>query len=855
MSDKQADCCTSVVESTRDNPPGRSALRYRVGTHSSFLASMIAQLSKQIVPPNGDPAHAARPLADLRTRSTDDETIALLDAWACALDVLTFYDQVHVQEGFLPTAVQRESVFALAKAIGYTPSPGVAASTTLAFTIDDGARGPASVTIPAGSAALSIPTASPDLARPAEAMRPQTFETIETIVARPEWNLLRATPSKPQVFATGVQTIYLQGLANRLAVGDALLITGKQRGESHGAWLSERWDFRKVVAVESNPAQGWTKVDLDRPLGTPHMQPADLDVQVFVFRSSGSLFGFNAPDFRTMSADIKAAFDGIATLQPLTYKTQWPGFAMGEDDTTKEWLKKPSPRGVIDLDRVYDKLVKGGWVVLQDRTHIEAYRIENCSPTSRTNFTLTSKCTRLFLDGWENLTQFQRRATLVHLESERLELCGQPDTTVVSGQEVRIAGTPTAMAPGRVLIARGLDAQTGAPRVERVTLRSWTAGATWAELRFEDPLVHAYRRDSFELLGNVAAATHGAGVREAIGSGDASKPNQRFALLQAPMTWVPAATVQGRESSLELTIDGVLWTRVDALLDAGPDDRVYQLDVDAEGRTSVVLGDGRHGARAPSGLENVVARYRKGVGLSGEVASGEIGLMTAGPPGVRQVVNPVPASGAEDPESILDARRNAPSTVLTLGRLVSVSDYQDFARTFAGIGKAHASALWTGKRSVVHLTVASASGQVLDESTDTIAALRAAILRNADPSQVPLISSFDAVEFCVHLRIARDPAWTEDALTRAVRVALSEHFSFARREFAQPVAASEIVAIVQSLPGVLALDLDALHRHGQAKAFHALLVAKRATWSGYGVSKAELLLLPGRLITFDWIAS
>jgi hypothetical protein len=848
MSESQAECCTSEVEATRDNPPGRDRLRYRVGTHSSFLASMLAQLSKQIVPPNGDPAHAERPLAELRTRSTDDETIALIDAWACALDVLTFYDQVHIQEGFLPTAVQRESVFALAKAIGYSPSPGVAASTTLAFTIDDSSGGPASVTIPAGSAALSIPTASPDLVRPAEAMRPQAFETIETVVARPEWNLLRATSTKPQVFVTGLSVIYLRGLATRLAVGDALLITGKQRSESAGGWLSERWDFRKVAAVETDAARNWTKVTFDRPLGTPHMAPASDDVQVFVFRSSGSLFGHNAPDFRTMSEDIKAAFGGAG-------KTQWPKFSMFEDETTWEWLHKPSPRGVIDLDRVYDKLVKHGWVVLQDRTHVEAYRIEHTSPTSRTDFTLTGKCTRVFLDGWENLTSFQRRATAVYLESEPLELAGQPDDAIVSGQEVRIVGTPTAMPRGRMLIARGRDAQTGAARAERVMLRDWTPGSGHVDVRFEVPLQYEYQRHGFELLGNVAAATHGTSVREAIGSGDASKSNQRFALLQAPLTWVPAPTVDGRESSLELTIDGVRWTRVNALLDAGPSDRVYQLDVDAEGRTTVLLGDGRHGARAPSGQENVVARYRKGIGLAGEVATGEIGLMTAGPPGVRQVSNPLPATGAADPESIADARRNAPSTVLTLGRLVSVSDYQDFARTFAGIGKAHAAALWTGKRSVVHLTVASASGGTLAPSGDTMVALRAAIERSADPSQVPLISSFVPAEFAVHLRIVRDLAWAEDALASTIRAALLDRFSFARREFAQPVAASEIVALVQAIPGVLALDLDALHRTTEHAKFESLLPAARATWSGYAVTPAELLLLSANHITIDWIAS
>ena len=852
MTNGDGECCTSAPTPARDNPPGRSELRYRVGTHSSFLASMLGQLSKQGVPPNDTSGRAARPLAELSTRSTDDSTIALLDAWAAALDVLTFYDERYVQEGFLPTATLRESVFALAKSIGYAPSPGVAASTSLAFTIDDSTGGPESVTIPSGSAALSIPTAAPSLDRPAITLRPQAFETVETIEARPDWNVLRPTSTLPVDVQRGMRVLYFDGVATRLSTGDRLLVTGKQRADTTGAALSERWDLRAVESVELDMLNLRTKVTLDRGLGDAKTAPANEAVKVFVFRDRGSLFGFDAPDFRAMSDSIKAAYGGQISTNPAKFRTRWPGFLLSEDETTGTYLAKK--RGVIDLDREYGKLVQGGWVCLEGRTDVEAYRIEQLSPSSRTDFTLTAKCTRLFLDGYENLTRFQRRSTVVHLQSERLSLTGPPDMSDVFGQEVRISGVPSEMSPGRSLIARGSDAVTGEPRVERVTLRTFTPDGTDAtRLRFEAPLLYRYRREGFELLGNVAAATHGTSVAEAIGSGDASAYNQRFPLLQPPLTFVAAATDSGRASTLELTIDGVRWTQVDALLDAGPSDRAYQLDIDADGKAQVILGDGEHGALPPSGLENVKAKYRKGIGLDGEVAAGTIGLMTSGPPGVRSVTNPVPATGAEDPESIEGARRNAPLTVLTLGRLVSISDYEDFARAFAGIGKAHSAELWTGKRSVVHLTVGSASGTTLDETGDTVRLLRSILTSNADPSQVPLVSTFELVTFAVHLRVIPDPAYDKDALGAAIRAALLAAFAYEQRQFAQPVAASEVVAVVQAVPGVVALDLDALHRVGEPESFQAVLVARPAGWSGYGVTRAELLLASETHLTVDWI--
>src|SRR5262245_4051876 len=101
-------CCDGVHAATprnTDNPPGASRLQYRVGTAGSFLESMRARLSSTL------PA--------LRSRGTDDPTIALIDAWACVLDVLAFYDERIITEGYLRTATEGLSVTALARTVGY----------------------------------------------------------------------------------------------------------------------------------------------------------------------------------------------------------------------------------------------------------------------------------------------------------------------------------------------------------------------------------------------------------------------------------------------------------------------------------------------------------------------------------------------------------------------------------------------------------------------------------------------------------------------------------------------------------------------------------------------------------------
>ena len=100
------------------------------------------------------------------------------------------------------------------------------------------------------------------------------------------------------------------------------------------------------------------------------------------------------------------------------------------------------------------------------------------------------------------------------------------------------------------------------------------------------------------------------------------------------------------------------------------------------------------GARLPPARSTSTARYRSGIGPDGEVAAGTLTMLRAMPLGLRSVTNALPASGAEGPERLADARRNAPLTLLTFERVVSLLDYENYARTFPGIGKARGDVLW-----------------------------------------------------------------------------------------------------------------------------------------------------------------
>jgi predicted phage baseplate assembly protein len=244
-------------------------------------------------------------------------------------------------------------------------------------------------------------------------------------------------------------------------------------------------------------------------------------------------------------------------------------------------------------------------------------------------------------------------------------------------------------------------------------------------------------RPTVTIAGNVAAATHGETVEEVAGSGDASRPFQAFALRQPPLTYVRAETPSGRASTLEVRVNDVLWHEVRSLYGTGPGDRVYVTRPADEGHTTVHFGDGWTGARLPTGQQNVRFKYRKGGGTDGAVRAGQLTTLLTRPLGVREVTNPLPAEGADAPEALADARRNAPLTVVTLDRVVSLRDYEDFSRAYPGIAKALATWTWDGHTRGVFLTLAGPDGVAVEPGGVVASALAGSVRAAGDPF-VPL---------------------------------------------------------------------------------------------------------------------
>jgi predicted phage baseplate assembly protein len=265
-------------------------------------------------------------------------------------------------------------------------------------------------------------------------------------------------------------------------------------------------------------------------------------------------------------------------------------------------------------------------------------------------------------------------------------------------------------------------------------------------------------------------------------------------------------------------VDGVRWKEVPSLYGLAPDDRAYIVRHQDDGKTYVQFA-----RPLPTGTDNVVAFYRKGIGTVAMVKAGQLSLLAIRPLGVRSVVNPLAASGAQDREDSESIRSNAPLTVLTMGRLVSLTDYQDFARSFAGFSKALATPTLDGGRQGIFVTVAGATVTPPLETDQSFTNLASSMKDLGDPFVQFQLKPYTLIYFQIEAGISIDANYQEPAVIAAVQDLLRTAYSFENRGLGQSVSAAEVTALIQSVPGVIYVDLDKLFRTGDTAGWNASL--------------------------------
>lgn len=895
-------CCGgvhAVTPTPEKNRPGRSRISHRPGRYATFAETMLARLSSTDFPE----------LAALRTRTADDPSIALCDAWAVVADVISFYQDRIANEGYLRTSTERRSLIELGRLTDYTLRPGVCASVYLAYDLDASAG---TVTIPPGTRAQSVPGAGEKM---------QTFETAEALEARAAWSQIAARISEPpwrsrtdgdRDYGVLSKGLLLKGTATQLKVNDALLIDYADGGTPVPYRISDllvdndAQTTRAVLAGWNAAAPAPPKPDnppaltaaqlvfqLERPLS---LQPRDAtrvprdavttlarggeiyprllaqrssalrDMLVPALRSF-SVAGSASGSIKVYALRSKAALLGSAAPnRVITQLGDGANPAFGDLSLGVAWADLPElaqltghlPPSVglhhLPLDGSFEAIKPGSGTapsyVLVDftATGLAALTTSVVSVNANQNVAMSIgaamsarvsalatnevwlEVPRAVLGGAPDLDYVPLlRRTQVYAQSELLDLARDPLAAEVdgSGGELELDTYYDGLKPGMWVIAAGeradiIDPTVSVPAAERamiaavrhdvvrlpLALTGQTAQALPGDtlhtfVTLAAPLAYRYRRAGFTLYGNVVRATHGETRNEPLGGGDATRTFQRFTLKSPPLTYIAAPTPNGVASTLQVRVNSLLWKESADLAIAAPDARVYATARDDAETTSLCFGDGVHGARLPTGPDNVAAVYRCGIGSGGNVRAAQVTLATDKPLGVKGVLNPIRASGGADPDTLEQARTNAPLAVTALDRLVSVQDYADFARGFAGIGKSAAILLHGSGKSIVHVTVAGIEDEPIDDTSDLYLNLVAALRRYGDPHLALRVQVRDVLALVLQARVAIDPDYAWEDVHPRIRAALLARFGFAASELAQPVFESAILAAIESVRGVV----------------------------------------------------
>jgi predicted phage baseplate assembly protein len=245
------------------------------------------------------------------------------------------------------------------------------------------------------------------------------------------------------------------------------------------------------------------------------------------------------------------------------------------------------------------------------------------------------------------------------------------------------------------------------------------------------------------------------------------------------------------------------------MFELGPRDRKFTTKTADDDKVTVIFGNGKHGSRLPTGVLNVTSTYRRGIGKPGNVRPEQVSLLQTKPLGVKSVINPLRASGGADKEDADMIRENAPIAVMALDRLVSLADYADFTRNFAGIGKVSGRRLSDGTRQFIHLTIAGIDDAPIDPVSDLYRNLSAALNKLGDVSVETRIESRELIVLVLSANISLQPDYLWEPVATEVRARLFEKFGFRKRALGQPALLCEIIACIQHVEGVGYVDVDA----------------------------------------------
>ena len=365
---------------------------------------------------------------------------------------------------------------------------------------------------------------------------------------------------------------------------------------------------------------------------------------------------------------------------------------------------------------------------------------------------------------------------------------------------------PALLDVGRVLIVAGKD------EAMEVTVKAVSDQFNYIKVSpaipgselTSDGTTDTYTRYDTIIYGNVVDASHGETQKQSIlGTGDATQSKQTFDLDAEQVSFVDDGKFPpGVRAAVAVTVGGRTWEQVSTLNDSGAEDAHYTVRMKEDGTLRIAFGDGFHGRRLPSGNNNVRIVHRKGNGLSGNVAAYSLVKEVKPHVLVDEVVQPIAAAGGNDMEAVETMRENAPASVLTLSRAVSLADFTHLAASNSSVWQAHAFRRNAGisRTECIEVAVVPSGGGSLGSLK---ASLESYLSANALPGVKVTVVPYESImlDLQLTLRIKQDE-FDAELVVKDVEDAVYEAFSLANSKLGEPLYRSQVIAVVEGVSGV-----------------------------------------------------
>ena len=329
---------------------------------------------------------------------------------------------------------------------------------------------------------------------------------------------------------------------------------------------------------------------------------------------------------------------------------------------------------------------------------------------------------------------------------------------------------------------------------------------------------------------------------ETLGSSDGS-PMQQFKFLRGPMLDDEVIEIKERqkpnaEEIADLGADAVRpvepdnpqnnevwvrWKRVDSFFASPPRGRHYTLDYIAG---VIGFGDGRRGMVPPEAKNNIVATsYRIGGGALGNVNPNTLTSLGRALAYVDGVMNPLPATGGADRETIDEAKQRAPYTIKSRDRAVTAEDYEMLAlRASTQLARARCV---PDRSNRGHVTLALVpKGELRGEELTRRLIPSNEVLRFVkryldDRKLVGTVLNVVRPRYkdlSLRVVLIRRAVGTSDRLRKDIESKLRRYLHALVGgkdgkgwEFGRPVLKAELIHLVEEVPGVEGVDAMAIH--------------------------------------------